>query len=286
MYSKIIAGTMTWGSWGNNLTSSQISRLIEECVSEGVFTFDHADIYGGYTTEEIFGEAFTKSNIKRDAVQFISKCGIQYLSDTRNNKVKHYEYSKNYIIWSAEESIKKLKTDYLDLFLLHRPSPLMRAEEIAEAIYQLKQNGKILHFGVSNFSPLQTDLIGKYTKVEVNQIECSLTHYHPIWDGNLDYMNVKNIQPMAWRPLGTYFKEENQQTLRIKQQLFTLQNKYNATENQLLLSWLLQHPSGIIPVVGTTQIKRVKELMAATSIQWETEDWFSVLVASQGHKVP
>lgn len=95
------------------------------------------------------------------------------------------------------------------------------AEEIAEAIYQLKQNGKILHFGVSNFSPLQTDLIGKYTKVEVNQIECSLTHYHPIWDGNLDYMNVKNIQPMAWRPLGTYFKEENQQTLRIKQQLFT-----------------------------------------------------------------
>lgn len=117
MYSKIIAGTMTWGSWGNNLTSSQISRLIEECVSEGVFTFDHADIYGGYTTEEIFGEAFTKSNIKRDAVQFISKPGIQYLSDTRNNKVKHYEYSKNYIIWSAEESIKKLKTDYLDLFL-------------------------------------------------------------------------------------------------------------------------------------------------------------------------
>lgn len=91
---------------------------------------------------------------------------------------------------------------------------------------------------------------------------------------------------MAWRPLGTYFKEENQQTLRIKQQLFTLQNKYNATENQLLLSWLLQHPSGIIPVVGTTQIKRIKELMAATSIQWETEDWFSVLVASQGHKVP
>lgn len=91
---------------------------------------------------------------------------------------------------------------------------------------------------------------------------------------------------MAWRPLGTYFKEENQQTLRIKQQLFTLQNKYNATENQLLLSWLLQHPSGIIPVVGTTQIKRKKELMAATSIQWETEDWFSVLVASQGHKVP
>ena len=99
-------------------------------------------------------------------------------------------------------------------------------------------------------------------------------------------MNVKNIKQMALRQLEKYFKEENQQTLRIKQQLFTLQNKYNATENQLLLSWLLQHPSGIIPVVGTTQIKRIKELMAATSIQWETEDWFSVLVASQGHKVP
>ena len=133
-YSKIIAGTMTWGSWGKNLTKAEMSGLIDYCVENGITTFDHADIYGGYENEEAFGSAFFKSPIQREHVQLITKCGIQYVCKARDNKVKHYDYSKDYIVWSAERSLTKLKTDYLDLFLLHRPSPLMEPDEIAEAI--------------------------------------------------------------------------------------------------------------------------------------------------------
>ena len=136
-YSKLIAGTMSWGHWGKQFDKKNMQRLIHHCVAQHITTFDHADIYGSYTTEAAFGNAFSKSGIPRENVQFISKCGIQYISERRNNTVKHYNYNTDYIIWSAEQSLKNLKTDYLDLLLLHRPSPLMRSEDIAEAISKL-----------------------------------------------------------------------------------------------------------------------------------------------------
>jgi len=120
---------MTWGNWGKQLSSKDQSEMIEFCVENGNSTFDHADIYGDYTTERGFGKALEESEIKREEIQLISKCGIQYIGETRNNNTKHYNYSKDYIIWSAEESLKNLKTDYLDTFLLHRPSPLMYPNE-------------------------------------------------------------------------------------------------------------------------------------------------------------
>jgi len=169
-YSRIIAGAMNWGVWDKNLNTNQQASLINHCLSIGITTFDHADIYGGYTTEEGFGKAFAQSEIGRDTVQFISKCGIQYPVDTRENRVKHYQYDKDYIIWSVENSLKNLKTDYLDLLLLHRPSPLMHPDEIAEAIDELQAGGKIVDFGVSNFTPSQTDLIDTKATVQVKII--------------------------------------------------------------------------------------------------------------------
>lgn len=277
---------MTWGSWGKTLDKQAMASLMEHCYGHGITTFDHADIYGGYTTEEAFGEAFKASSLQRENVQLISKCGIQYTAEKRNNKIKHYNLSREYIIWSAEESLKNLKTDYLDLLLLHRPSPLMQPDEIAEAVTQLKQEGKILHFGVSNFTPSQTDLINKKVKVEVNQIEFSLTHYSPMLDGSIDHMTVNNIQPMAWSPLGSIFKEDNQQTQRVKEALFPLLEKYQATADQLLLAWILRHPAGVIPVIGTTDKNRVYNAVKAINMPLALEDWFSLWVASMGHKVP
>ena len=169
-YSRIIAGTMSWGQWGSQLSKIEMITLMERCVLEGITSFDHADIYGGYTTEAEFGNAYAESGIVREDIQLISKCGIQYISDNRNNTVKHYNYSKEYIIWSAEESLKHLKTDYLDLLLLHRPSPLMHPEDIAEAVSKLKQQGKILDFGVSNFTRSQMELISNTQDVLCNQI--------------------------------------------------------------------------------------------------------------------
>ena len=285
-FSKIIAGAMTWGSWGKQFSKTEIIKLTNHCVDNQITTFDHADIYGGYTTETDFGNAFAESGIKRETIQLISKCGIQYISENRNNKVKHYNYSKDYIIWSAEESLKNLKTDYIDLFLLHRPSPLMQPDDIAEAVSILKQQGKIKAFGVSNFTNSQVDLISKSTVVSVNQIEFSLTEHNAMHDGTLDYMMLNNITPMAWSPLGYVFKDDNEQTRRIHKQLGELMGKYNATEDQLLLAWIMMHPANIHPVVGTTDYKRITNATKAIQIKLELEDWFLILVACQGHKVP
>jgi len=286
-FSKITAGTMTWGQWGKQLSKQEMIDLMHLCLENNIHTFDHADIYGDYSTEADFGNAFAESGIDRNQIQLISKCGIEYIGNARPNlKVKHYNYSKEYIIWSAENSLKHLKTDYLDLLLLHRPSPLLQPEVVAEAVSTLKKEGKIKSFGVSNFTPSQTDLLNKYVGVEANQIEFSLTQHTAMHDGTLDHMMLNNIQPMSWSPLGYVFKEDTEQTRRIHKQLGTLLDKYNATEDQLLLAWILKHPSNIIPVVGTTTKQRLKDAYAATKINLELEDWFLILVACQGHKVP
>lgn len=285
-YSKIISGTMTWGKWGKSLDTNGMVSLLNHCVESGISTFDHADIYGSYTTESEFGKALINSEVNRESIQLISKCGIQYMSENRSNTVKHYNYSKDYIIWSVEQSLKHLQTEYLDLLLLHRPSPLMQANEIAEAVDLLKKQGKIIDFGVSNFAPSQMELLGLRTDIDVNQIEFSLTQHSAMHDGTLDYMQTCGIRSMAWSPLGSVFKEDTEQTRRIHKQLGTLLEKYNATEDQLLLAWIMKHPSGIHPVIGTTSSKRISDAVLATKIDLELEDWFHILVASQGHKVP
>lgn len=256
------------------------------CVDNGNTIFDHADIYGDYTTEAEFGEAFNESGIDREAIQLISKCGIQYIGKTRNNRLKHYDYSKEYIIWSAEQSLQHLQTDYLDTFLLHRPSPLMHPDEIAKAFQSLKESGKVRRFGVSNFTPSQVELISSTCDISVNQIEFSLTQHSAMHDGTLDQMLLKNIQPMFWSPLGSYFKEENEQTLRTRTELDALAEKYSASPDTLLLAWGLKHPAKGSPVIGTTNKDRILAANKALEIELELEDWFGLLVASQGHKVP
>jgi len=277
---------MTWAEWGKNLSQNEMVALMQHCLEVGITTFDHADIYGGYTTEAAFGKAFAQSGISRNDIQLISKCGIQYLCENRNNQIKHYNYSKDYVVWSAEQSLKNLKTDYLDLFLLHRPSPLMHPHEIAEAVTTLKSEGKIKHFGVSNFTPSQVELIEKNINVEVNQIEFSLTQHSAMYDGTLDQMMTKNMNPMSWSPLGSVFKTKDDQTERISKVLEELCEKYKATKDQLLLAWILKHPSKVHPVIGTTNPERLKLAVDATNIELDLEDWFMLLAASQGHKVP
>lgn len=274
---------MTWGSWGKTLSASDMVDMVQFCMEHGVTTFDHADIYGGYTTEADFGKALVHSGIKRERMQLISKCGIQHLSGGRNNKIGHYNYDKDYIIWSVETSLKQLQTEYLDLLLLHRPSPLMHPDHISEAIQVLKQHGKIKSFGVSNFTPSQVDLIAKNVVVEVNQIEYSLTQHEAMHDGVLDQMMIKDMTPMAWSPLGNVFKDDTEQTRRIHKQLGKLKAKYNATEDQLLLAWILKHPSKIYPVVGTTTKTRITNAVKGIDMDLELEDWFLMLVACQGH---
>ena len=285
-YSRIIAGTMTWGQGGKRCSTAEMAGLIHDCLDIGITTFDHADIYGGYTTEADFGKAFSQSGIEREAIQLISKCGIQYISKARPVSVKHYEYGMDYILHSATSSLKNLKTDYLDLLLLHRPSPLMDPEEVAAAFTALRDSGKVKSFGVSNFTPSQIQLIESAVPVEAHQFECSLTTEKALWDGTLDDCITGRRMAMVWSPLGAYFRDSDARVDRIRECMELLTEKYSATESQLLLAWLLRHPAGIHPVVGTTRPERLRESFEALSVELVLEDWFAMLEASQGHKVP
>ena len=285
LYSKVIAGTMTWGSWGKNFSTSKMADLINYCLEIGITTFDHADIYGAYENETAYGKAFLESKIDRCKIQLISKCGIQMMQG-RDNVVKHYQYDTAYIIWSAEQSLRKLKTDYLDLFLLHRPSPLMDVDDIAEAIEKLRADGKIRNFGVSNFTSSQIAMLETKLPVSANQIEFSLTHTNPMYDGTFDDCILKNRMAMAWSPLGTFFKEENDQNSRIVKLMESLEEKYNATKSQLVLAFIMAHPANVLPVVGTTLKDRLKDALKAAEIKLELQDWFLLLEASKGERVP
>lgn len=284
--SPIIAGTMNWGLWDKKLTTNEMQHMIHICLENNISTFDHADIYGSYTTEAEFGKAFSASKIAREKLQFISKCGIQHISENRKNKVKHYDYSKEYIIWSVENSLKNLKTDFLDVLLLHRPSPLMQADEIAEAVSKLKSEGKIIDFGLSNFTPFQSELIRQKTEISYNQVQFSATHYEPMLDGSFDYMQIHGIRPMSWNPLGTVFREDNEQTRRLKKLLVKLVEKYHLGSDTILLAWILQHPARVIPIAGTVNVARIQLLIKATELKLDTEDWFAIWTESMGTKVP
>ena len=277
---------MTWGQWGKQLSEKEMTGLIETTYELGINTFDHADIYGGYTTEATFGAAFAQSAVAREQVAFITKCGIQYPSDARSLKVKHYDYTPEHLRFSVANSLQNLQTDYIDLLLLHRPSPLMDAPAIKSTLEALIKEGKIQAYGVSNFTPSQIDLLGTSPQVGWNQIECSLTHPDALTNGDLDYCQTHGIGVMAWSPLGSYFKEDNPTQQRLRPLLKELQKTYAATEDQLLLAWLMQHPATIYPVVGTTQPERLKQSLAAETLTLDIQDWFRLYEASRGHRVP
>lgn len=282
-FSKIIQGCMTWGVWGRDLNTSEMSNRISQNVDLGVTTFDHADIYGNYTTEKAFGKALLQSEIKREDIQLISKCGIQLINDKRQTYVKHYNYDASYIITQAEQSLKNLKTDYLDLFLLHRPSPLMQIDEVTKAIQKLQKEGKIKQFGVSNFTPAQIDYLAKEISISVNQIQCSLTHYEPFEGDSLFYHQKNNILTMAWSPLGESLNLEKSSSLRIKLEQFSEQ--YHCKISQLVLAWLLKHPTNIYPVIGTTKTERVKEASESQNINLDLQDWFKLYETVRGQEV-
>ncbi|KAF2335604.1 aldo/keto reductase [Flavobacterium daemonense] len=285
--SPIISGTMNWGIWDKNLSTKEMENMIQISIENKITTFDHADIYGNYTTEADFGKAFKASKISRDKLQLITKCGIQMIAEKRpENKIKHYDYSKDYIIWSAEESLKKLKTDYIDVFLLHRPSPLMQADEIAEAVEKLKSEGKIIDFGLSNFTNSQTELIRQKTEVSYNQVQFSATHFEPMVDGSLDYMQTHGIRPLSWNPLGTVFREDTKKTRRLKKLFSVLLEKYHLGADTLLLAWILKHPARVIPIAGTVNIARIQALLKAVELDMDKEDWFAIWTESMGDDVP
>jgi predicted oxidoreductase len=283
---SLLVGTMTWGCWGSALNNNEMANRIEGALELGLNRFDHADIYGDYTTEFEFGAALKQSNVAREDIELITKCGIQ-MTRGRANRVKHYQYDSKYIIESAERSLKNLGTDYLDLFLLHRPSPLLDTEQVGFAVATLLDQGKIKSFGLSNFLPHQVDSIMRFAPVEANQVQCSITHTDAMYDGTLDQAKQLNVEPMAWSPLGSLFKNvQDPSVARIREAAVDLLDKYDTDLAGLALAFLAKHPSKISPVVGTTKLDRLADAKKGFETELELEDWFILLEAAKGTRVP
>lgn len=276
--SRIVAGAWRW----NSVSPDVVDRLIKTSLDAGITSFDHADIYGDYSNEKLFGEVLTKNPSIRNNIQLITKCGIKLLSQKKPNTwIKHYDTSKQHILDSVDNSLKMLGTHYVDLLLIHRPDPLLDPEEVSEAFGLLKQSGKVLHFGVSNFSKDHFEMLQSYLPFPLvtNQIELSLNNLTPVFDGTLDVMLKHRVSPMAWSPLGGG-------KLMTNQNLWSKKGHYHCTETQLSLAWLLRHPAGIFPVIGTTQPERILESARAVDVKLDAQDWFEMLKVASGRDVP
>lgn len=280
---------MKWGAWGAHFSTTDYESMIMDCIEVGINSFDHADIYGHYTTEEEFGKAIAGHSALRQNIHLITKCGIRMVTPHRpDHKIKSYDTSAEHIIQSAESSLKNLHTDFIDILLIHRPDPLMDPDEIAGAFTRLKEKGKVLNFGVSNFTPSQVELIASRFPIMCNQMEISIIRMEPLTDGTLDQCIIKGLIPMSWSPLGggrIHSDEPDERSRKILAVAEILGEKYHASSDQILLAWLWKHPSGIIPVLGTTRIERLKAAMAARKIELTRDEWFLLWRAATGHEV-
>ncbi len=281
---------MRLGTWGVSFNSSQYESFINACLDMGINTFDHADIYGHYTTEEDFGRVLKTNSGLRHKMKIITKCGIKMVSPNRKeHKIKSYHLGADHIRMSVDRSLQALGTDHIDLLLLHRPDYLLDPSEVAEVFTSLKAAGKVLGFGVSNFSTSQFDLLNRKYPLVTNQIEISILQRDAFDNGTLDQCLALGIKPMAWSPLGggALFQKSGDETVkRIIKVGHQLCEKYNCQLDQLLYAWLIKHPSNIIPVMGTSNLKRIKYAKAALDIKISHDEWYMIWSAATGAEVP
>lgn len=289
--SRIIAGFWRLRHW--DISKNQLTDFIHECVELGVTTFDHADIYGDYTCEQLFGEAVSDQTGLRNKMQIVTKCGIRLQNSNTRPGISHQHYNTDYdyIVSSAEKSLKLLGTDRIDVLLIHRPDVLMNADETARAFEQLKSDGKVLHFGVSNFSPSQLSLLQSRLPFQLvtNQIEFSVLHIDPLHDGTLDQSQELRMNPMAWSPLGggSLFSGDGEKEKWLRDELAAIGDETGGYSiDQVALAWLLRHPSGIFPVLGTGKLSRVQDAVYSLEIALSREQWYRIWSASTGTPVP
>ncbi len=282
-----IVGCMRWGSWGANFTKEQYLTIINQCIDINLNEFDHADIYGDYTTEAAFGEALKDNSSLRTKIKLITKCGIKMMSPNRPaHYIKSYDASAAHIKASVENSLKNFHTDYIDTLLIHRPDVLMDVQEIAEVISALKQEGKVKYFGVSNFSKEQVELLNRYIKIEQHQVEISTTNLDAFHNGILEQAQLNNIAIQSWSPLGNGLlngiTEKHNHIMSVVEKL---SQKHSVSNTSILLAFLYAHPANIIPVMGTTKFERLLEAKDSMQIELNRAEFYEIWTAAIGKEV-
>ena len=287
MLSPITAGLWRLHEW--QLDTPALVRWVEQALDLGISSFDHADIYGGYTVEALFGQALAAAPALRQRMQIVTKCGIQLVHPNRPaHTVKAYDSSRAHVMASVDASLRALHTDRIDLLLIHRPDWLMDPDELADTFRHLLAAGKVLHFGVSNHSPAQLAMLRKRHPLVTNQIEFSPLQMRALADGTLEQCVDLGLRPMAWSPLGggRLFDAGDEQARRVWGVLADLAWRQGVTVPTMAYAWLMRHPSRPIPITGTGRIAALAEATAAVQVPFSSEDWYRVWQASMGQELP
>lgn len=282
----------------NSLSKSDASTLINTAMEEEINFFDHADIYGGGKSEEVFADAIDMNPSIREKIIIQTKCGI---------RDGYFDFSKQHILNSVDASLKRLKTDYIDIMLLHRPDTLMEPEEVAEAFSNLHSSGKVKYFGVCNQNPMQIELLNKYlnNKIIINQLQLSITNTGMIdsginvnmqiapsidRDGSiLEYCRLKDITIQAWSPFQYGFFEgvflDNDKFPELNNKINEIAAIKGVTNSAIAIAWILRHPARIQPLVGTTNPKRLVDICKASTVELTRPEWYEIYRAA-GNKLP
>jgi predicted oxidoreductase len=285
--SPVVAGAWRLAEWG--WTPQQRLAWIEGNLDIGVTSFDHADIYGGYSVESLFGEALALRPSLRSRMQLVSKCGIKLVTPARpDHQVKHYDTSAAHLRASVEHSLRSLRTDHLDLLLIHRPDALMDFDELADTFEALRREGKVRCFGVSNFAPHQLAPLHRRIALATHQVELSPLHLDALHDGVLDQCQDLGLRPMIWSPLagGRIFTADGERALRLHQTLEAMAAELGVPVTTLVIAWVLRHPSQPLPILGSRRIEVAQDAMAARALTLDAQHWWQIWNASTGHEVP
>ena len=264
----------------------------------GYTVFDHADIYCAGEAERIFGKVLREVSGMRERVTMVTKCGVRKPGEPKAESPYRYDFSAEYILRSCEQSLQRLGLETIDLYLLHRPDYLMDPAEVAGAFDQLRRAGKVREFGVSNFRPSQLTALQKACPMPlvVNQVEISLANLQTLEDGTLDQCLAEKIVPMAWSPLAggklgdgarqVLPAQEAYQTTEVQTVLDELAKTHGTSRTAIALAWLLKHPARIVPVIGSTNPANIREAARAESVQLSRDDWYRLLRAARGTRLP
>ena len=285
---------LVYGAWrladAGDATPQAVLRNIEICLDQGITTFDHADIYGGYRCEALFGDALTLKPALKAQLQLVSKCDIMLMNaQFPARRVKHYDTSAGHIRASVEQSLSRLGVERLDVLLLHRPDPFMDAAQTGACLDALVQEGKIGAAGVSNFKPWDLSLLqsAMQTPLVTNQVEISLLERSSFLDGTLAQCQELKITPMAWSPLaGGALFGETAPALRLRPALARIAAEQGVAPDAVAIAWLLAHPANVMPIVGSNQPQRLARLGDAFKVTIDRETWFELWTLACGQEVP
>lgn len=281
-----------WRAIDARLDAAAMRNLVAAAADLGITTVDHADIYGDYQVEALFGEALRSAPDLKRRLQIVTKCGIKLVSARRNaHRIKHYDTTRAHILASVDASLGLLGVERIDLLLVHRPDPLMDADDTARGLEDVLDAGKVAHIGVSNFGRPQFDLLASRLEppLVTNQLELSLLNRAPFVDGTLDDCQRRRIAPMAWSPLagGRLSSSDDPQAASVRRALESVRAQIGADSlEQVALAWLLMHPARIVPVLGSTREERLRDAAKAMRLPLDRLHWYALWEAASGGPVP